>query len=63
MVFGVNLKIKIMIEFVMCLFLGMVFGMYIASQITLGIKRNIRKNKFIENLNKWDKEEKRNRRS
>jgi hypothetical protein len=52
-----------MIEFVVSLFLGMVFGMYIASQITLGIRSNIRKNKFIENLNKWDKEEKRNRRS
>lgn len=52
-----------MIEFVIYLFLGIVFGMYIASQITLGIKRNIRKNKIIENMNKWDKEEKRNRRS
>ena len=47
-----------MIEFITSIFFGMFIGIYIASQIGISIKNNIRKNKFMEKLNEFNKKEK-----
>lgn len=40
---------------------GIAIGMYIASQIGVSINKNIERNNLIQNLKKWDEEEKRRR--
>jgi len=47
-----------MIEFITSIFFGMFIGIYIASQIAISKKKKIRKNKFMEKLNEFNKKEK-----
>jgi hypothetical protein len=43
---------------VVAIILGIALGMYLSSQIEISIFKNVRKNKLLDNLKKWEEEEK-----